>query len=75
MVDEVARLKREGKIKQLDGIYITHYHDDHTNMAQAMADEHHCPSISARRCAISWSIPKLIGCRASHPTRFTAAVL
>jgi glyoxylase-like metal-dependent hydrolase (beta-lactamase superfamily II) len=43
VVDEVARLKREGKIKQLDGIYITHYHDDHTNMAQAMADEHHCP--------------------------------
>jgi flavorubredoxin len=43
VVDEVGRLKREGKIKQLDGIYITHYHDDHTNMAQAMADEHHCP--------------------------------
>jgi glyoxylase-like metal-dependent hydrolase (beta-lactamase superfamily II) len=42
-VDEVARLRREGKIRQLDGIYITHYHDDHTNMAQAMADEHHCP--------------------------------
>ena len=43
VVDEVGRLKREGKIKQLDGIYITHYHDDHTNMAQAMADEYHCP--------------------------------
>ena len=43
VVEEVGRLKREGKIKQLDGIYITHYHDDHTNMAQAMADEHHCP--------------------------------
>jgi glyoxylase-like metal-dependent hydrolase (beta-lactamase superfamily II) len=43
VVEEVRRLKNEGKIKQLDGIYITHYHDDHTNMAQAMADEHHCP--------------------------------
>ena len=43
VVEEVRRLKREGKIKQLDGIYITHYHDDHTNLAQAMADEHHCP--------------------------------
>jgi glyoxylase-like metal-dependent hydrolase (beta-lactamase superfamily II) len=43
VMDEVRRLKSEGKIKQLDGIYITHYHDDHTNMAQVMADEYHCP--------------------------------
>jgi glyoxylase-like metal-dependent hydrolase (beta-lactamase superfamily II) len=43
VVDEVARLKREGRIKQLDGIYITHYHDDHTNLAQAMAEQHRCP--------------------------------
>jgi glyoxylase-like metal-dependent hydrolase (beta-lactamase superfamily II) len=43
VVQEVERLKREGTIKRLDGIYITHYHDDHTDMAQAMADEFHCP--------------------------------
>jgi glyoxylase-like metal-dependent hydrolase (beta-lactamase superfamily II) len=43
VMEEVQRLKQEGRIKQLDGIYITHYHDDHTNMAQAMADEFHCP--------------------------------
>jgi glyoxylase-like metal-dependent hydrolase (beta-lactamase superfamily II) len=43
VVEEVRRLKREHVIKQLDGIYITHYHDDHTDMAQAMADEFHCP--------------------------------
>jgi glyoxylase-like metal-dependent hydrolase (beta-lactamase superfamily II) len=43
VMEEVRRLKAEGKIKSLDGIYITHYHDDHTNMAQAMADEYHCP--------------------------------
>jgi glyoxylase-like metal-dependent hydrolase (beta-lactamase superfamily II) len=43
VVEEVERLKRQGVIKQLDGIYITHYHDDHTDMAQAMADEFHCP--------------------------------
>jgi len=43
VVEEVRRLQNEGRIKHLDGIYITHYHDDHTDMAQAMADEHHCP--------------------------------
>jgi glyoxylase-like metal-dependent hydrolase (beta-lactamase superfamily II) len=42
VVEEVRRLKREGVIKQLDGIYITHYHDDHTDMAQALAGEFHC---------------------------------
>ena len=43
VVEEVRRLKAAGRIKQLDGIYITHYHDDHTDQAQAMADEFHCP--------------------------------
>ncbi|MBZ5596302.1 MAG: MBL fold metallo-hydrolase [Acidobacteriia bacterium] len=43
VVREVKRLKRDGVIKQLDGIYITHYHDDHSDMAQAAADEFHCP--------------------------------
>jgi glyoxylase-like metal-dependent hydrolase (beta-lactamase superfamily II) len=48
VVSEVQRLQREGKIKGLDGIYITHYHDDHTDMAQAMADEFHCPIYATR---------------------------
>ena len=43
VMDEVRRLKREGVIQSLDGIYITHYHDDHTDMAEAMAQEFHCP--------------------------------
>ena len=48
VVQEVERLRREKVIKQLDGIYITHYHDDHTDMAQAMADEFRCPVYSCR---------------------------
>lgn len=48
VVDEVRRLKREGAIQRLDGIYITHYHDDHTDTAQAMAAEFHCPVYCCR---------------------------
>jgi glyoxylase-like metal-dependent hydrolase (beta-lactamase superfamily II) len=43
VVEEVRRLKSQGAIKQLDGIYITHYHDDHSDVAQAAAEEFHCP--------------------------------
>ena len=43
VVDTVAQLKREGRIQRLDAIYITHYHDDHTNLVQSMADRYHCP--------------------------------
>jgi glyoxylase-like metal-dependent hydrolase (beta-lactamase superfamily II) len=28
---ELQRMKREGKIRSLDGIWVTHYHDDHTD--------------------------------------------
>jgi len=48
VVDEVERLKREGAIKSLDGIYVTHYHDDHTNLVQAMSQEFHCPVYACR---------------------------
>ena len=48
VVEEVRRLMRSGVIKRLDGIYITHYHDDHSDMAQAMAEEFHCPVYGAR---------------------------
>jgi glyoxylase-like metal-dependent hydrolase (beta-lactamase superfamily II) len=43
VMEEVRRMQRDGGMKQLDGIYITHYHDDHTGMAQAAADEFRCP--------------------------------
>ena len=27
----------------MDGIFVTHYHDDHTNMVQSAAEEFRCP--------------------------------
>jgi glyoxylase-like metal-dependent hydrolase (beta-lactamase superfamily II) len=31
VVEEVARLERAGEIGKIEGLWITHYHDDHTN--------------------------------------------
>jgi glyoxylase-like metal-dependent hydrolase (beta-lactamase superfamily II) len=39
-LDELAA---QGRLKTVDGIWITHYHDDHTDYAQALADRFHCP--------------------------------
>lgn len=38
IIEEVKKLH-----KKVDGIYVTHYHDDHTNMVEAGAEEFHCP--------------------------------
>ena len=40
---ELRRLKEAGQIKQLDGIWITHYHDDHTDYANQIAAEFGAP--------------------------------
>jgi glyoxylase-like metal-dependent hydrolase (beta-lactamase superfamily II) len=32
-----------GKLKTLEGMWITHYHDDHTDYAQQVASRFHCP--------------------------------
>jgi glyoxylase-like metal-dependent hydrolase (beta-lactamase superfamily II) len=39
-LDELAAA---GKLKSVDGIWITHYHDDHTDYAQQTADRYRCP--------------------------------
>ena len=37
--DQVRAWREEGVFRRLSAIYITHYHDDHTDYAQAAADE------------------------------------
>ncbi|NQV23896.1 MAG: MBL fold metallo-hydrolase [Rhodopirellula sp.] len=43
VIDGVKQLMKDGLVKQVDGIFVTHYHDDHTNMVQAAAEEFGCP--------------------------------
>jgi glyoxylase-like metal-dependent hydrolase (beta-lactamase superfamily II) len=46
VIDGVKQLMKDGLVKQVDGIFVTHYHDDHTNMVQAASEEFGCPIYS-----------------------------
>ena len=46
VLEQVRKWRDEGVFRKLAGIYITHYHDDHTDFAQAAADEFDCAVFS-----------------------------
>lgn len=43
VIDAVQELIDKKVIKQVDGIFVTHFHDDHTDMVQAAAETFGCP--------------------------------
>ncbi|MHC4680063.1 MAG: MBL fold metallo-hydrolase [Planctomycetota bacterium] len=43
IVGEVVKLREAGKVTGLDGLFITHYHDDHTDNVGACLAEFKCP--------------------------------
>jgi len=43
VIDGINELIEMGVVKQVDGIFVTHYHDDHTNLVQAASEEFDCP--------------------------------
>ena len=40
---DLLKMKQSGRLKSIDGIFITHYHDDHTNFINDVVREFHCP--------------------------------
>lgn len=42
-LQDVVKLKRSGRLKSLDGIFITHYHYDHTDFINDAVKEFGCP--------------------------------
>jgi glyoxylase-like metal-dependent hydrolase (beta-lactamase superfamily II) len=42
-LEEIVKLKQSGRLKRLDGIFITHYHDDHTDLINDVVREFNCP--------------------------------
>lgn len=43
VIKGIKTLHQSSQISSIDGIYITHYHDDHTGQAQAAAQAFGCP--------------------------------
>ena len=43
IIKKVLELREAGKITNLDGLFITHYHDDHTNDVGVCLAEFNCP--------------------------------
>ncbi|HBE39663.1 MAG TPA: hypothetical protein DDW27_00350 [Bacteroidales bacterium] len=44
----LVALKQSGRLKSLDGVFITHYHDDHTNNINDVLKEFDCPVYATR---------------------------
>jgi len=43
IIDELAKLKDQGRITSIDGLFITHYHDDHTEKINEFLIWNPCP--------------------------------
>jgi len=43
IIDEIIKLRDAGKVTGIEGLFITHYHDDHTDSVGAGLAEFHCP--------------------------------
>ena len=43
IIREIKKLREDGRLSQLDGLFITHYHDDHTDRVSALVGEFGCP--------------------------------
>lgn len=43
IIDEIKRLRDAGRLTSLEGLFITHYHDDHTHKVNALLGVFPCP--------------------------------
>jgi glyoxylase-like metal-dependent hydrolase (beta-lactamase superfamily II) len=42
--DRVQKLHEAGRLTSIEGLFITHYHDDHTDWVNEFLDRHGCPA-------------------------------
>lgn len=48
IINQVQQMLDKGEITKVEGIYITHYHDDHTDKAQLGSSKFDCPVYSCQ---------------------------
>jgi len=71
IVDQIKRLLGEGQIKSVEGLWVTHYHSDHTDGIPRFQQAFECPCITDRRLAEVLTDPKAwrLPCLAPEPIR------
>jgi glyoxylase-like metal-dependent hydrolase (beta-lactamase superfamily II) len=42
--NQVQKLRDDGRLTSVEGLFITHYHDDHTDWVNRFLDKHGCPA-------------------------------
>ena len=84
IIREIVKLRDNGRLSRLDGLFITHYHDDHTNRVPELVREFNCPVYACRQskdilvhpeayrlpCLTSNAIAKLTAVRDGHRMRW-----
>jgi glyoxylase-like metal-dependent hydrolase (beta-lactamase superfamily II) len=76
IVDRLKKMLKEKEIKSVDGLWVTHYHFDHTDGIPLFQREFDCPCYADRRLAdvltrpAAWYLPCLAKepIRVDHPT-------
>ncbi|MEZ5393870.1 MAG: MBL fold metallo-hydrolase [Bryobacterales bacterium] len=51
VMQQIEDLRSRGVFTKIEGIFVTHFHDDHTDRVQAMADKCDCPVYSGPETA------------------------
>jgi glyoxylase-like metal-dependent hydrolase (beta-lactamase superfamily II) len=63
VVEELRKLIKKGTIRSVEGLWITHFHDDHVDGVPAFQKAFDCPTIATRRVAevvrepLAWRLP------------------
>jgi glyoxylase-like metal-dependent hydrolase (beta-lactamase superfamily II) len=69
IVDRIKKMLAESEIKSVEGLWVTHYHFDHTDGIPRFQEEFDCPCITDRRLAQVLTNPRAwrLPCLAPEP--------
>jgi len=84
IIEEIIKLREGGKLTNLEGLFITHYHNDHTNEINELLRQFNCPVYSSREskdilenpgayrlpCLTSQGVPNLTAFPDGHKMRW-----